>query len=89
MGSLYHRGGLADFSADQLRYLRFGRCLDTTRMRTELGFRPQYSTRAAFQDFVRTRGLRGPLSPQVINALERRLVAQLRPGPADRPEAVR
>ena len=26
------------------RYLRFGRGVDTTRMRSELGFRPQHST---------------------------------------------
>jgi UDP-glucose 4-epimerase len=26
------------------RYLRFGRGVDTTRMRTELGFRPEHST---------------------------------------------
>ncbi len=90
MGSLYHRGGLADFSADQIRYLSYGRCLDTTRMRSELDFRPQYTTRTAFQDFVRTRGLRGPLSPQVIDALERRLVERLRPDEAARrAEAVR
>ncbi|GLY27581.1 NAD-dependent epimerase/dehydratase family protein [Kineosporia sp. NBRC 101731] len=83
MGSLYHRGGLADFSADQVRYLRFGRCLDTTRMREQLGLEPAYTTREAFLDFVRTRGLRGPLSPEVVNAVERKVVNWLRPpGPA-------
>ncbi|MDP9827077.1 NAD-dependent epimerase/dehydratase family protein [Kineosporia succinea] len=80
MGTLHHRGGLADFSADQLRYLRYGRCLDTTRMRERLGLEPVYSTRAAFKDFVRTRGLRGPLSPEVVNAVERQVVQWIRPG---------
>lgn len=79
MGNVYRRGGLADFSADQIRYLSFGRCLDTTRMRADLGLEPAYSTRTAFEDFVRTRGLRGPLSPQVVNAVEHRLVSWLRP----------
>ncbi|MBT0767738.1 NAD-dependent epimerase/dehydratase family protein [Kineosporia sp. J2-2] len=89
MGSVYHRGGLADFSADQIRYLRFGRCLDTTRMREHLGLDPAYSTRTAFQDFVRTRGLRGPFSPEVVNAVEQQLVARLRPGRRPRAGVVR
>ncbi|GAB3272953.1 NAD-dependent epimerase/dehydratase family protein [Kineosporia babensis] len=95
MGSIYHRGGLADFSPDQIRYLRFGRCLDTTRMREDLGLDPKYTTRSAFQDFVRTRGLRGFFSPPVVNALERQLVSRLRPQAATqtrrtpRPEAAR
>jgi len=84
LGTLYRSGGLADFSADQIRYLRFGRCLDTTRMRTDLGLEPVFSTRSAFEDLVRTRGLRGPLSPPVVNAVERRLVARLRPRAAVR-----
>ena len=81
MGTVYHRGGLADFSADQIRYLRFGRCLDTTRMREVLGLEPVYTTRSAFQDFVRTRGLRGVFSPAVVNGVERKLVSRLRPEP--------
>ncbi|EWT03530.1 epimerase [Intrasporangium oryzae NRRL B-24470] len=53
IGSIVKRSGLADFSADQLTFLAFGRGLDTTRMRTVLGFEPQFTTREAFEDYVR------------------------------------
>jgi len=52
VGSLVKRAGLADFSADQLSFLSYGRGIDTTRMREVMHFRPTYSTRAAFQDFA-------------------------------------
>ncbi|HEY3530427.1 MAG TPA: NAD-dependent epimerase/dehydratase family protein [Nocardioides sp.] len=43
---------MADFSPEQLEFLTFGRGLDTTRMRTELGFEPAYTTEEAFADFA-------------------------------------
>jgi UDP-glucose 4-epimerase len=36
--------GLRAPNEDILRYLRHGRAVDTTRMREELGFRPNYTT---------------------------------------------
>ena len=76
--TLFRRTGLTDFSPDQIRFLCYGRALDTTRMRRDLGLEPKYSTRDAFLDFVRGRGLRGPLSPEVVNAAEERLLGALR-----------
>jgi UDP-glucose 4-epimerase len=70
---LYRGTGLTDFSAEQIRYLSYGRGLDTTRMRKVLGLVPRFSTREAFGDFVRTRRLTGPLSPHVIHGVEQRL----------------
>jgi UDP-glucose 4-epimerase len=52
-GNLVKRSGLADFSADQIQFLAYGRGLDTRRMREVMGFAPEYSTRAAFDDYVR------------------------------------
>ena len=43
---------LADFSSEQLALLTYGRGIDTTRMRELLGFRPAYTTAAAFADFA-------------------------------------
>ncbi|HEU4945999.1 MAG TPA: NAD-dependent epimerase/dehydratase family protein [Kribbella sp.] len=51
VASLVRRARLADFSPDQLTFLTYGRAVDTTRMRTEFGFEPQYTTAAAFDDF--------------------------------------
>jgi UDP-glucose 4-epimerase len=45
------RARLADFSPDQITFLTYGRAVDTTRMRTEFGFEPEYTTAAAFDDF--------------------------------------
>jgi UDP-glucose 4-epimerase len=47
---------LADFSPDQISLLTYGRVVDTTRMRTDLGFQPAYSTARAFDDFRATQG---------------------------------
>jgi UDP-glucose 4-epimerase len=74
VGALYRRSGLADFSPEQLRYLTYGRGLDTTRMRTVLGLEPRFTTREAFADFVRARRLRGPFSPDVVRGAERALL---------------
>jgi UDP-glucose 4-epimerase len=69
------RARLADFSSEQVRYLSYGRCLDTTRMREVLGFEPAWTSRGAFEDFVRGRNLQGVLSPRAIGAVEQRLRA--------------
>jgi UDP-glucose 4-epimerase len=50
------RARLADFSPDQITFLTYGRGVDTTRMRTEFGFEPKYSTAEAFDDFRRSLG---------------------------------
>jgi UDP-glucose 4-epimerase len=52
-GLVLKRSGLADFSSDQIQFLAYGRGLDTRRMREVLGFEPVYTTRTAFEDYVR------------------------------------
>jgi UDP-glucose 4-epimerase len=42
----------ADFSPEQLGFLTFGRGIDTTRMRTQLDFEPQFTTAQTFADFA-------------------------------------
>ena len=74
VGQVFRRAGLADFSREQMRFLSFGRGVDTTRMRSLLGLEPGYTTRAAFADFVRGRGLTGPLSPETVELVESRLL---------------
>jgi UDP-glucose 4-epimerase len=46
---------LVDFSPDQLRYLNFGRVVDTSRLTTTFGFTPRWTTRDAFDDYLRGR----------------------------------
>ena len=51
----------AGFSPEQIRFLTYGRGVDTTRMREVLGFSPAYTTEEAFADFARS------LAPGVIS----------------------
>lgn len=52
LGSLLRSARVADFSPEQLAFLTYGRGVDTTRMRTELGFEPAFTTEQAFADFA-------------------------------------
>ncbi|HZI96151.1 MAG TPA: NAD-dependent epimerase/dehydratase family protein [Actinomycetales bacterium] len=69
------RTGRADFPDDQIRFLSYGRGLDTTRMRSDLRLEPRYGSREAFADYVEGRGLRGPLSADVLQGVERAVLA--------------
>jgi UDP-glucose 4-epimerase len=75
VGQVLRRFGVVDFTGEQLRFLSYGRVLDTTRMRAVLRFEPGYTTREAFADFVRGRGLTGPLSAGVVAEVERLALA--------------
>jgi UDP-glucose 4-epimerase len=52
VGDLLRSARLSDFSPELRALLTFGRGVDTTRMRTQLGFEPRYSTQAAIEDFA-------------------------------------
>jgi len=62
---------IASFSPEQLRLLDFGRVVDTTRLRTEFGFTPRWTTTQAFDDFVRGRALRPLLGRERVEDAER------------------
>ena len=53
------RLGAAELSFEDLRLLGYGRVLDTTRCREEMGFVPARTTREAFEAFVGAHRLRG------------------------------
>jgi UDP-glucose 4-epimerase len=72
---LFRRQGMVDLSRDQMRFLSYGRALDTTRMRTVLGLEPRFTTRSAFEDFVRGRRLAGPLSADAVHGVQAALTS--------------
>ena len=80
IGQVLRRLGVADFTSEQLRFLTYGRVVDTARMKDVLGLIPRYTTPEAFEDFVRGQGLHGPLSRENVDAVERRLVDVLARG---------
>jgi UDP-glucose 4-epimerase len=53
-GSFLRQARLADFSPEQLGFLTYGRGVDTTRMREELGFVPSMTTEEAFAEFAQS-----------------------------------
>ena len=53
IGRSVFKTGLVDYSAEAMRYLTYGRALDTRAMRNRLGFSPAYSSEDAFMSFVR------------------------------------
>ena len=71
IGGLLRRTGLADMDSAQVRFLTYGRGVDTTRMREILGFEPAYTTAAAFDSFVDARTRGGVFDRERIIAVER------------------
>jgi UDP-glucose 4-epimerase len=53
VGRTLARGAWADFSRDQVRYLTYGRVLDTSAVENDVGFFPQYSSRQALESFAK------------------------------------
>ena len=79
VGSLVRQARLADFSAEQVAFLTFGRGVDTTRMRSVLGFEPDYSTEATFEDFGRSIGP-GVMSVDRVAGVESMVAGAVRAG---------
>jgi UDP-glucose 4-epimerase len=79
VGNVVRRARLVDFSPEQVRFLSYGRGVDTARMRSELGFNPAYTTRETFEDFVTSRKLR-IVQPEQVQQVEKTLVSALTGG---------
>jgi UDP-glucose 4-epimerase len=79
---LYRSAARIDFSPEQMRFLNFGRVVDTTRLKKEFGYTPQWTTVQAFDDFVAGRGLQPVIDSRWVAGFERGLLgglARLRP----------
>lgn len=61
--------GLSGFSPELLRWLTYGRVLDTTRLERELTWRPKYSTDAALTEFVQSQGIGQGVTQGIQNEL--------------------
>ncbi len=91
VAQLFRRGGLVDFSPEQMRYLEHGRVADVSRIGKELGWSPR-TTSAAFEDFVTSRAGVSLMSPESAAAAEQRvldLLARRRPAAVAGKGAVR
>ncbi|MDQ1247352.1 MAG: UDP-glucose 4-epimerase [Actinomycetota bacterium] len=82
VGAAVRRAGLADFSPEQVRFLTYGRGVDTTRMRDVFGLHPQHTTAETFDEFVRSRTTPRLIPPEKVEAAERQLISLLGRGTA-------
>ncbi|MBZ5739275.1 NAD-dependent epimerase/dehydratase family protein [Nocardioides mangrovi] len=64
---------VADFSPEQTAFLTYGRGVDTTRMRSELGFEPAHTTASAFADFGSSLRPTGGHAERALATVARRL----------------
>jgi UDP-glucose 4-epimerase len=71
VGNAFRRAGLVDFSPEQMRFLEFGRVVDTTKLRDTFGYQPRYTTRQAFDEWVTSADLRRLVKREQVLAVER------------------
>ncbi|MFD9741376.1 NAD-dependent epimerase/dehydratase family protein [Umezawaea sp. NPDC059074] len=74
VGRFFRSARLVDFSPDQMRFLNWGRVVDTSLLKRDFGFTPRWTTRQAFDDYVSGRGLRPLIAPERVEAVERGLL---------------
>lgn len=70
VGRLSRRFGFVDYSPEQMRFLNFGRVVDTTVLRSEFGYSPRYTTEAALADYART--VPPVVSPELVGSITSR-----------------
>ena len=75
LDSLRRANRYTEINREQFNYLSYGRVMDTTRMASELGYQPKWTTAEAFDDYVRGRGLTPIVDPHRVRSLEGRAVA--------------
>ena len=74
------RFGLIDSSAEQIDFLKYGRGVDTTRMKEVLGFDPAYTTEQTFESFVSARQLSRVIPSMVLDDVEAKVMSFARGG---------
>jgi UDP-glucose 4-epimerase len=75
VGRFFRSARLVDFSPDQMRFLNWGRVVDTSLLKREFGFTPRWTTQQAFDDYVSGRRLRPLIDPERVAAVERGVLA--------------
>jgi len=73
LGSALRSARVADLSPELVSFLTYGRGVDTTRMRTQLGFEPQHTTAEAFAAFAATLAPTGGHAVRALDAVAERL----------------
>lgn len=77
VGAVVPAARAAELTPEQVEFLTYGRGIDTTRMRTVLGFEPAYSTATALEDFGRTLAPVSAVPPRVLEPQTPRFTSRL------------
>jgi UDP-glucose 4-epimerase len=83
VGNLLRSARLTDFPPEMRSYLTYGRGVDTSRMRDELGFQPRYSSPAALADFASALDPIPHRADGILAGMETRLASVARPAGGD------
>ncbi|MCW0212313.1 MAG: NAD-dependent epimerase/dehydratase family protein [Pseudonocardia sp.] len=78
VGRILRGARVVDFSPEQMRFLNFGRVVDTARLKENFGFTPRWTTVQAFDDYVRGRALRPVLGAERLASVERGVLSLAR-----------
>lgn len=73
VANLVRRSRRGDVSPEQLRFLQFGRVVDTRQLNEDFGFTPTFTTHGAFEDFIRRRRIEGLVDRQSVDRFEQEL----------------
>ncbi len=65
VGRAVRRSGMVDFSPEQMQFLNFGRVVANGRLKEVFGYRPEFSSAAAFESFLTGR----PVPPLITHAM--------------------
>ncbi|GAA1884744.1 NAD-dependent epimerase/dehydratase family protein [Williamsia serinedens] len=74
VAGVFRNMGINTLHGDQADYLTYGRVLDTTRMRAELGFAPRRTSLETLDDFIARKPLEPVISSAAWHRLEQRIV---------------
>ena len=71
---------VADFSPEQIRFLTYGRGMDTTRLKNVFGYSPRYSSIDAFMDFADSISRGAVPAPHQLAEAEEGVISLMRRG---------
>jgi len=67
---MVRNSGRVDFSQEQLKFLIFGRSVDTSRLRNVFGYTPRYNTAEGLESLIKGRPVEPVISPEWVRRME-------------------
>jgi UDP-glucose 4-epimerase len=77
VGAVVRNSGVSEVSAERTSFLNFGRVVDTTKLRTQFGYEPRYSTEDALQSYLDGGRALPRVAASAIENLQRRVQTRI------------